>query len=99
MSRDFWTAAGAVLGILISAPLVMASVKAIFFFGQASQTVKVIEKRFEEHVNRMDTFIAEMHDFCDATNIRLTEIEADRRAEQKWGRRATDHIESPGERK
>lgn len=90
MGKDFWTAAGLVFGAIASAPIVLASVRAIFFFGQVSQSVTNMERRFDEHVSKVDKFIDEVHEFVDTSNIRLTRIEEARKAEERFGRRATD---------
>lgn len=90
MNRDFWAAAGAIFGAAISAPLIIAAVRAFFFFGQMSRTVSVVEVNMGLMTKKVDTFIDEMHDYMAQTNERLTTIEVERRTERR-DRRASDH--------
>lgn len=89
MNKDFWTAAGAIFGAAISAPLIIAAVRAFFFFGQMSRTVSVVEANIGIINKKVDEFISEMHDYMRQTNDRVTTIEAERRSERR-DRRASD---------
>lgn len=81
MNPDLLKLVALAVGAIISAPFVMASVRAFFFFGQMSQAVKNADAKIGAVEKLITDFIAEMRQSMLDHETRLTTIEAERRIE------------------
>lgn len=78
---DLLKLAAIVAGTLISAPFILASMRAFFFFGQMSQVVKMANDKATEIEKVMSSFIEEMKAITRDHEGRIIVIEAERRVE------------------
>ena len=69
------------VGAIISAPFVMASVRAFFFFGQMSQAVKTVDREVQGMKAIMEKFTNRVDSALSDHEGRITTIEAERRVE------------------
>jgi len=78
MNPDFWKTAGAVLGMLVAAPIILLTFRAGSFFGDFKKTVK-----------SMEHFVTEATKKIDDHGSRIQRIEDERRMEREFafGRR------------
>lgn len=91
MNPDVLKLIAITVGVIISAPLFLASVRAFFFFGKMSQTVEGLQSSVARAESKIDGFTQRMEAVIVDHEGRLTTIEAERRIERRtYGRRATD---------
>lgn len=81
MNPDLLKLVAIAVGAIISAPFVMASVRAFFFFGQMSQAVKNADTKINGVEKLLSDFVTEMRQAFADHESRLTTIEAERRIE------------------
>lgn len=71
--------------VILGSPVLMASVRFLFFVGRASKTLDHLEKTFEKGV-------ADLKKIMEDHETRISTIEIERRTEKRLGRRATDAL-------
>ena len=76
MNPDLLKLVAIVVGTVVSAPFVLASVRAFFFFGQMSQTVKTVEADAAAMKQIMERFSDKMDAQLGVHEKRLTLLEA-----------------------
>lgn len=79
---DILKLAAITAGTLISAPFILASLRAFFFFGQMSQAIKTLEAGITETKKMVSEFVEEMRSITRDHEGRLIIIEAERRVEE-----------------
>ena len=86
MNPDLLKLLALTVGAIVSAPFVLASVRAFFFFGQMSQAVKTVDREVQAMKAILQSFTTEVRDVMSDHETRLTTIEAERRAETRGQR-------------
>lgn len=77
MNKDFWTAAGLIFGAIVSAPFLIASLRAFFFFGQMSQAVKTVEAAIKRVEDTATAFMKKVDEDHTDHEKRITENEVE----------------------
>lgn len=83
MNSDIVKLLAITAGTLISAPFVLASMRAFFFFGQMSQAIKTVQEEVNVMKRMVTDFVDEMRKSTRDHERRITVIESERRIETR----------------
>ena len=86
MNPDVLKIMAATAGALAASPFVLMSVRAVIFFNTLNETVKTMALEFKHNAEVTEGFKREVTTLLQDHGERLTRIESERRAEQRFGR-------------